>query len=125
LTSLDDFDKTESGSAIDLDHRRPSPVASILGMPAKRAHAAPQKPRTDAQRNRERISEVAKGAFARSGASTSLEDVAKHAGVKAGILYRHLPARDTLLEAVCRAEVEKLAAAQRNLTQELAPKEAW
>src|SRR4029077_2567689 len=41
-------------------------------MAAKRSQPARRKPRMDAQRNRERILEVAKEAFARSGASTSL-----------------------------------------------------
>jgi AcrR family transcriptional regulator len=54
----------------------------------------------DAQLNRERILEVANEAFARSSASTSLDDIAKQAGVGAGTLYRHFPTRDTLLEAV-------------------------
>jgi AcrR family transcriptional regulator len=40
----------------------------------------------DAQRNRERILEVAKNAFARSGAGTTLDDIAKQAGVGAGTL---------------------------------------
>ena len=124
LTNRHDFDKTESSSAIDLDNRRQSPVASIFGMPAKRSQTAQRRPRTDAQRNRERILKVAKGAFARSGASTSLDDVAKQAGVGAGTLYRHFPTRDALLEAVYRTEVEKLAAAQRKLAQDLAPIEA-
>ena len=87
-------------------------------MPKKRSQSAQRKPRTDAQRNRERILEVAKGAFARSGASTSLDDVAKQAGVGARTLYRHFPTRDTLLEAVYRAEVEKLAAAERKLAHD-------
>jgi hypothetical protein len=56
----------------------------------------------DAQRNRARILEVAKDAFARSGAGTSLDDIAKQAGVGAGTLYRHFPTRDALLEAVYR-----------------------
>jgi AcrR family transcriptional regulator len=75
----------------------------------------------DAQRNRERILEVAKEAFARSGASTSLDDIAQHAGVGAGTLYRHFPTRDALLEAVYRTEVEKLAAAERKLAQDMPP----
>jgi len=65
----------------------------------------------DARRNRERILEVAKDAFARSGASTHLDDIAKQAGVGAGTLYRHFPTRDALVEAVYHTEVEKLAAA--------------
>ena len=93
-------------------------------MPKKRSQPAQRKPRMDAQRNRERILEVAKEAFARSGAGTSLDDIAKQAGVGAGTLYRHFPTRDALLEAVYRTEVEKLAAAERELAQDLSPIEA-
>ena len=93
-------------------------------MPKKRSQPAQRKPRMDAQRNRERILEVAKDAFARSGAATSLDDIAKQAGVGAGTLYRHFPTRDALLEAVYRTEVEKLAAAERKLAQDLSPIEA-
>ncbi|HXB21891.1 MAG TPA: TetR/AcrR family transcriptional regulator [Candidatus Solibacter sp.] len=90
-------------------------------MPAKRSQPGQRKPRTDAQRNRERILEVAKEAFTRYGASTSLDDIAKHAGVGAGTLYRHFPTRDALLEAVYRTEVEKLAAAERKFAQAMPP----
>jgi AcrR family transcriptional regulator len=83
-----------------------------------------RKPRTDAQRNRERILEVAKEAFAKSGANTSLDDIAKQAGVGAGTLYRHFPSRDALLEAVYRTEVEKLAAAEKTFAQTLTPVQA-
>jgi len=54
-------------------------------MPIKRSQPLGRKPRTDAQRNRERILEVAKHAFTRSGANTSLDDIAKQAGVGAGL----------------------------------------
>ena len=74
-------------------------------MPTKNQRIAPRKPRTDAQRNRERILEVAKEAFTRSGANASLDDIAKGAGV-------HFPTRDALIEAVYRTEVEKVAAAE-------------
>ena len=93
-------------------------------MPKKRSQPAQRKPRMDAQRNRERILEVAKDGFARSGASTSLDDIARQAGVGAGTLYRHFPTREALLEAVYRTEVEKLAAAERKLAQDLSPVEA-
>jgi|ERR1700733_14203997 AcrR family transcriptional regulator len=85
---------------------------------------APRKPRTDAQRNRERILEVAKGAFTRSGANASLDDIAKEAGIGAGTLYRHFPTRDALIEAVYRTEVEKLAAAEKKFSESLPPIEA-
>jgi AcrR family transcriptional regulator len=97
-------------------------------MPKKHSNSPGRKPRIDAQQNRDRILEVAKEAFARSGASTSLDDVAKQAGVGAGTLYRHFPTRDSLLEAVYRTEVEKLAAAERKFAQTMPPIEslrAW
>ncbi|HUE43486.1 MAG TPA: TetR family transcriptional regulator [Candidatus Sulfotelmatobacter sp.] len=93
-------------------------------MAKTRSQPVQRKTRTDAQRNRERILEVAKVAFARSGANTSLDDVARQAGVGAGTLYRHFPTRDALLEAVYHTEVAKLAAAERELSAKLPPVEA-
>jgi AcrR family transcriptional regulator len=93
-------------------------------MATKRSQPAGRKPRTDAQRNRQRILEVAKEAFTRSGANASLDDIAKQAGVGPGTLYRHFPTREALLEAVYRTEVEKLAAAERTFAETLPPIEA-
>src|SRR5271155_4417408 len=89
-----------------------------------RSKSAGRKPRADAQRNRERILEVAKLAFTRSGANTSLDDIASQAGVGPGTLYRHFPTREELLQAVYRSEMEKLAAAERRFTQSMPPIEA-
>ena len=97
-------------------------------MATKRPQPAARKPRADAQRNRERILEVAKEAFTRSGADASLDDIAKQAGVGAGTLYRHFPTRDELLEAVYRTEVEKLAAAEQKFAETMPPSKrlrAW
>ena len=97
-------------------------------MTQKRSQIAPvpsrRKPRQDALRNRLRILETAKQAFTRFGAGASLDDIAKHAGVGAGTLYRHFPTRDALIEAVYRSEVEKLAAAQRKFAETMPPIEA-
>jgi len=90
-------------------------------MPAKRPQSVDRKPRTDGLRNRERILEVAKEAFTRSGANTSLDDIAKQAGVGPGTLYRHFPTREELLKAVYRAELEKLAAAEQKFAQTMPP----
>jgi AcrR family transcriptional regulator len=90
----------------------------------KRSKPAGRKPRADAQRNRERILEVAKLAFTRSGANTRLDDIASDAGVGPGTLYRHFPNREELLQAVYRSEMEKLAAAERNFAQSMPPLEA-
>ena len=78
----------------------------------------------DALLNRERILEVAKGAFTSHGAATSLDDIAKQAGVGPGTLYRHFPTRDALIEAVYRSEVEKLAAAAHGFAAAMSPIEA-
>jgi AcrR family transcriptional regulator len=99
-------------------------IFSRAGMATKFSQSPRRRPRTDAQRNRERILEVAKESFTHSGANTSLDDIAKEAGVGAGTLYRHFPTRDALLEAVYRTEVEKLAAAEQELAQKLSPVEA-
>ena len=93
-------------------------------MPVKRSQPAKRKPRADAERNRDRVLEVAKEAFTRSGAEASLDDIAKQAGVGAGTLYRNFPSRDALIEAVYRSEVEKLAAAERNFAETMRPIEA-
>jgi AcrR family transcriptional regulator len=98
--------------------------SSFLNMPKRRSQPARRKPRADAQRNRERILEAAKEAFTRSGANTSLDDIAKQSGVGPGTLYRHFPTREALLEAVYRTEVEKLAAAERKFAQAMPPVEA-
>jgi AcrR family transcriptional regulator len=83
-----------------------------------------RKPRADAQRNRERILEVAKQVFTRRGAEASMDEIAKRAKIGPGTLYRHFPSRDDLLAAVYISEVEKLAEAQRKLSAELPPVEA-
>jgi AcrR family transcriptional regulator len=75
-------------------------------MPRKHSQPAGRKPRSDAQQNRDRILEVAKAAFTRSGADASLDDIAKQAGGGPGTLYRHFPTRDALIEAVYHTEVE-------------------
>ena len=93
-------------------------------MATKHSKPAPRKPRADAQRNRERILEVAKDAFTRSNGDINLDDVARQAGVGAGTLYRHFPTRDALLEAVYRTEVQKLAAAERRFAESMTPIEA-
>jgi AcrR family transcriptional regulator len=90
-------------------------------MAKKRSQPPVRKPRTDAQRNRERILEVAKEAFTQSGSNASFDEIAKQAGVGPGTLYRHFPTREELIEAVYRTEVEKLAAAERTFAETMPP----
>jgi AcrR family transcriptional regulator len=93
-------------------------------MKASPAKKAVRKPRADAQRNRQRILEIAKQVFTRRGAEASMDEIAKRAKIGPGTLYRHFPSRDDLLAAVYISEVEKLAEAQRKLSAELPPIEA-
>ena len=93
-------------------------------MATKAPEITARKPRADAQRNRERVLEVAKLEFTRSGANASLEDIARKAGVGPGTLYRHFPTREELLVAVYRSEMEKLAAAERTFANTMTPVEA-
>ncbi len=93
-------------------------------MATKRSQSAARKPRADAQRNRDRVLEVAREAFTRLGADASLDDIAKQAGVGAGTLYRHFPTRDELLKEVYRSEVEKLASAERKFAETMPPLQA-
>jgi AcrR family transcriptional regulator len=99
-------------------------LQNIFNMAKKPSQPNARKPRADAQRNRERILDMAKRAFTRDGANASLDDIAKEAGVGPGTLYRHFPTRDALLEAVYRTEVEKLAAAERKFAETMSPIEA-
>lgn len=71
--------------------------------------------RADARRNYERILTTARQAFAEGGDSTSLEEIARQAGVGIGTLYRHFPSRQALLETLYVNEVHEVcrSAAQR------------
>ena len=66
--------------------------------------------RADAQRNRERLLAAAENVFLERGAETSMEDVAKRAGVGIGTLYRRFPTRESLLAAAYSARFLALAA---------------
>lgn len=66
--------------------------------------------RADARRNRDRILKVAMHHFACHGVSTSLEEIAREAGVGAGTLYRHFPSREALLAAALEDRQTQLLA---------------
>ncbi|WP_353941003.1 TetR/AcrR family transcriptional regulator [Streptomyces sp. HUAS MG91] len=64
--------------------------------------------RSDAQRNRERILEVALTELTRS-ADAPLSAIAKKAGVGQGTFYRNFPSREALVLEVYRYEVQQVA----------------
>lgn len=78
---------------------------------------APAKLRADARRNRNKLVETAAAAFAEKGVETSLEDIARQAGVGIGTLYRHFPTREHLVEVVYRRELQSLAEAATELSR--------
>jgi AcrR family transcriptional regulator len=82
----------------------------------------PNRLRADAARNRDKIIATARVAFAEHGLNTSLDEIAKHAGVGSGTLYRHFPTRDNLVTAVFLERItEHLAALERARRHE----DAW
>ena len=66
--------------------------------------------RADARRNRERVLDAARTAFAANGLSVPLDEIARRAGVGPGTLYRHFPAKEALIEAVVHDRLCRLAA---------------
>jgi AcrR family transcriptional regulator len=64
--------------------------------------------RADARRNRERVLEVARAAFAADGLSVPLDEIARRAGVGPGTLYRHFPTKESLFEAVVQDRLRDL-----------------
>jgi AcrR family transcriptional regulator len=64
--------------------------------------------RKDAERNRQRILEAAKELFAERGLSVTLNDIAHHAGVGVGTVYRRFPDRRELIEALFEQRLEQI-----------------
>jgi AcrR family transcriptional regulator len=87
------------------------------------ADAAPIRRRIDAERNRRRLLTVARAALEDSG-ETSMQAIAKAAGVGQGTLYRHFPTREALLLEVYAADFERLIDAAGTLLREHRPAKA-
>ncbi|MGW2422864.1 TetR/AcrR family transcriptional regulator [Streptomyces sp. NPDC001709] len=79
--------------------------------------------RSDAQRNRERIREVALAELSRC-ADTPLSVIAKKAGVGQGTFYRNFPNRESLVLEIYRHEMQQVADNATHLLQTRAPDEA-
>ncbi|GGY11084.1 TetR/AcrR family transcriptional regulator [Streptomyces minutiscleroticus] len=81
----------------------------------------PRTPRADALRNRDRLVQAARAAFAASDGTVPLEGIAREAGVGIGTLYRHFPTREALVEAVYAAELDDVAGSAPALLEALPP----
>ncbi|MFF0156910.1 TetR/AcrR family transcriptional regulator [Streptomyces sp. NPDC005263] len=79
--------------------------------------------RSDAQRNRERILEVALVELSRS-ADVPLSVIAKKAGVGQGTFYRNFPNREALVLEAHRHEVQQLTEGATELLETKAPDQA-
>ena len=64
--------------------------------------------RADAARNRERVLEAALDAFAEKGLSVPIDEIARRAGVGAGTVYRHFPAKEDLVLAVIADQMQRI-----------------
>jgi AcrR family transcriptional regulator len=84
--------------------------------------AAARGDRADARRNRARLVAAARDLFASEGVEVGVRDLAGHAGVGVGTLYRHFPTRDELVDAVLEDAFEELVAAAETALEE---PDAW
>ncbi|KUN09156.1 TetR family transcriptional regulator [Streptomyces yokosukanensis] len=79
--------------------------------------------RSDAQRNRERILEVALAELSHC-ADAPLSVIAKKAGVGQGTFYRNFPNRESLVLEIYRHEMQQVAESATHLLRTRAPDEA-
>jgi len=81
--------------------------------------------RADARRNRSRVLEAARAAFAAEGSDASLDEIARRAGVGAGTVYRHFPTKEALFEAVVLDRIGELIEEARALSDDPDPGRAF
>ena len=55
------------------------------------------------------VLEAAQAVFAANGLSTPVEEIARHAGVGVGTVYRHFPTKEALFEAILVRRFERLS----------------
>src|SRR4051794_16109523 len=65
--------------------------------------------RKDAERNRQRILEAARELFAERGLGVTLNDVAHHAGVGVGTVYRRFPDKEVLIDTLFQEQLDEWA----------------
>lgn len=64
--------------------------------------------RKDAERNRQRVLEAARELFAAKGLEATLNDVAHHANVGVGTVYRRFATKEELLEAIFEDGIDQI-----------------
>jgi AcrR family transcriptional regulator len=63
--------------------------------------------RADAQRNRQRVLDVAEAVFAEQGLDVPIDEIARRAELGIGTLYRHFPTKEALFAAIVVGRVER------------------
>jgi AcrR family transcriptional regulator len=71
---------------------------------------APRAKRRDAARNNDRLVQAAREVFARQGLSATLEDIARHAGVGVGTVYRNFASKREIIDSLYGAVLESVLA---------------
>jgi AcrR family transcriptional regulator len=67
--------------------------------------------RRDAERNRQRILDAAGDVFAQRGLGVTLDEIARHAGVGVGTVYRRFETKEALIDALFEDRIGQVAAA--------------
>lgn len=80
--------------------------------------------RADAQRNLERIISSARALFAEQGTGAQMEDIAAHAGVGIGTLYRRFPTKESLLAALVRERFQEFTVIANEVEETVEPNDA-
>ncbi|RSM59771.1 TetR family transcriptional regulator [Actinoplanes sp. ATCC 53533] len=78
--------------------------------------------RRDAERNRQRILQAAQEVFAERGLDVSLDDIAAHAGLGVGTVYRRFASKEDLVESLF---TERLRGVVTAAQQALTDPDAW
>ncbi len=74
-------------------------------------------------RNRAKVLDAARAAFAAHGTEAQMEDVARRAGVGVGTVYRHFPTKQALAEALIEERFDRTIAFMRGLLDD--EPDAW
>src|SRR5581483_8967661 len=77
--------------------------------------------RKDAERNRQRILDAARELFMERGLGVTLNDVAHHAGVGVGTVYRRFPDKAELIEELFEQQVSELVGLMEEATEDPDP----
>jgi len=80
--------------------------------------------RADARRNRERIMCAGRELFAREGPEAQMDQIAAHAGVGIGTVYRHFPTKEALLTEMVRVRFQEFAAIATLAEETVDPRDA-